>query len=459
MVAEAVRMQPHSVEAEQAVLGALLLDASAWPLIQTTLRADDFYRADHRLIFAAIEDVAARGHAGDLVTVSECLERTQRLEDAGGLAYLGTLARDTPSAANIEAYAQVVRERAGLRRLHACARQIARSVHDVGERSVAELISGAEQALAELRGNARAGRGLVATRELMREFVDDLEKRTVEQRGLSIGLADFDVLTTGLEPGDLVVIAGRPGLGKTSLLISIAASVSERVPVAVFSAEMPAQQLMRRAVALLASVPQGKLRRADTLDDAEWKSVWPAVDAVVARSLFVDDTAAPTLAHVRAELIGMRARSGLGLVVVDYVQLMRGIGATRYEQLREIAYGLKGLAKELSVPVIALAQLNRAVESREAKRPVVSDLRDSGAIEEAADIVAMLYSQGYYDADFGMPYVLECNVEKARNGERGRCWWRFTGAYSRVEVLDDGARAHYRQLCAKAERRGPATDL
>jgi replicative DNA helicase len=455
----ASRLHPHSVEAEQAVLGALLLDGRAWHTIADTVRANDFYRAEHRLIFEAIAEVAGRNQPCDAVTLSDHLERKGKLEQAGGLAYLGALARDTASAANVEAYAKLVRDRATMRRLQDVAARISRSITEAGDRDAAELIADAQEALFALRSDSRRGSGLVGAGELVRALIDDLDTRKTEARGLAVGLSDFDELTGGVEPGDLAVIAGRPGMGKTALLVSIGAHVSKSGPVATFSAEMPSAQLTRRCVALLSQIPQGKFRRVERLSDSDWAAIWAAASDLAGRRLHVDDTAAPTLAHVRAECTALRVRHGLALVLVDYVQLMRGAGANRYEQLRDVAYGLKAMAKDLAVPVIALAQLNRGVESRERKRPGLSDLRDSGAIEEAADIVGLLYSEGYYNRAFTMGDVLECAIDKNRNGERGECLWRFSGAHSHVEVLDDGARAQYRHARQAIERRGKGADL
>jgi replicative DNA helicase len=221
---------------------------------------------------------------------------------------------------------------------------------------------------------------------------------------------------------------------------------------------MPSSQLMRRCVALQAGIPQGLLRRPEKLTGDDWSKIDKAASTIAQRKLWIDDTGSPSLSHIRAEAISLKSRASIGLVLVDYVQLVRAPGANRYEQLRDVAYGLKALAKELAVPVIVLAQLNRGVEAREHKRPQMSDLRDSGAIEEAADIVGLLYSEGYYDHDFSMPYVLECQIAKNRNGERGQCLWHFDGAYSRVAPLDPGAAANYRRLLTKAHQRA-SSDL
>ncbi len=452
----------HSVSSEQAVLGALLLDPTAWHSVADAITLEDFYRPDHRLIFAAISALASSGTPCDIVTVSQHLERANKLHEAGGLAYLSSIARNTPSAANAHTYADVVRDRGILRRLQALGTQIERSVLEDSDRSAVELIANAQAQLLDIQARSRKGSGLVSSQQLAGELIDDLDRRRERPLGLEIGLADFDGMTHGLEPGDLVVIAGRPGMGKTALLVSIAAHVSQAAAVAVFSAEMPAPQLMRRCVALVGDIAQGKLRRADQLTDSDWAAIAPAAGKIAGRRLWIDDTALPSLTHIRAECMALKARAGLGLVLVDYVQLVQGSGGNRYEQLRDVAYGCKALAKDLAGPVILLAQLNRGVEARDNKRPYMSDLRDSGAIEEAADIVGLLYSEGYYDPSFGMPYVLECRVEKHRNGDRGECLWRFSGAHSSVTALEPGPRAQYHQLRARqvqSRRREATNDL
>jgi replicative DNA helicase len=428
----------------------LLLSAPAWAQVSSRLSGSDFYRAEHRLIFAAISDLHKAGKAVDAVTVSEYLE--QQGSDAGGLSYVATLARDTPSAANIEAYAGAVLERSSLRRLKEIGELIAQAAA-AGDQSAAELAASAQEQLHRLHARSRAGTGLIEARKLIGEFTDDLDARSEGSKGLKVGLPDFDQLTCGLEAGDLVVIAARPGMGKTAMMVSIASTTSVSTGTAVFSAEMPAHQLMRRCVALQAEIPQGLLRTAEQLTPEHWKAISTAAGSIAQRRLWIDDTGTPSLTHIRAETLALKSRAPLGLILIDYVQLVRGIGKNRYEELRDVAYGLKALAKELSVPIIVLAQLNRGVESREQKRPQISDLRDSGAIEEAADIVGLLYSEAYYDPAFAMPYVLECQIAKNRNGERGECVWRFDGALSRITLLESGATAHYRRLLAKPAKR------
>lgn len=450
-------VEPHSVEAEQAVLGSLLVDSSAWSRLTGRIEASDFFRPDHGLIFSAIAKLAGAGKEHDIITVSARLQASGSLGDAGGMAYIGQLARDTATAANVATYAEIVRERSMRRRLVQLAESIHRSVRGQGksDRTAEDLVADAQRALYELQSRARVGEGLVSASVLTKALLDDLDRRRENPAGLSIGLTDFDDLTGGLEPGELVVLAGRPGMGKTALLGGASMHVSARADVAVFSAEMPSQQLMRRNMAAEGDVSLGKLRRANYLTDSDWASIAGAAPRLASRRLWIDETPLPTLAHIRAECMGLKIRCGsLGLVLVDYVQLVQGVGANRYEQLRDVAYGFKALAKSLAVPVVLLAQINRGVESRDGKRALMSDLRDSGAIEEAADIIGLLYSEGYYNRQFSMPHVLECNVEKNRNGERGECLWYFDGDRSKITVLDSDMRARYLALRAQAKRGG-----
>jgi replicative DNA helicase len=445
---------PHSIEAEQSVIGSLLISETAWAAVSNRLGAADFYRADHRTIFAAIATLQAERKAVDAITVCDLLERQGTLSDVGGLAYVAMLAKETPTAANIETYAGTVRERSSLRRLKAIAEDIVKATTGPTTETAAELVASAQEQLQRLQSRARTGKGLIDARQLIGELTDDMDTRSAGQTGLLVSLPDFDALTCGLEAGDLIVMAARPGMGKTALMVSIASTVSQSTGVAVFSAEMPAHQLMRRCVALHAEIPQGLLRHAEKLTNDHWAKISAAAGAIGQQRLWIDDTGAPSLTHIRSECLSLKSRAPLGLVLIDYVQLVKGDGKNRYEELRDVAYGLKALAKELCTPIIVLAQLNRGVETREHKRPQISDLRDSGAIEEAADIVGLLYSEGYYDPSFSMPYVLECHISKNRNGERGYCLWNFEGAYSRITPLDIGAAAQYRQLLIKPKQRG-----
>jgi replicative DNA helicase len=443
----ALPVPPHSVDAEQALLGAILIDPRSFGRV--AIQPEDFYRTEHGLIFAAMAEIVPRGMP-DAVMVANVLRQRGQLEAIGGTEYLAQLHSDATSSANIQAYARIVLEKRTERRLREVGLGIVERSNG-GQKPEAQISEAMQQLLA-LAETARTGKGLVTSKELVRELLDDLDRRKDGAQGLTLGLSDFDNLSSGLEAGDLVVIAGRPGMGKTALLVSIAAHVSKTTGVAVFSAEMSAQQLLRRCVALLGSVSQGKLRRANRIEESDWQAIGEAAGKLAERRLWIDDTPLPSLGHLRSEVLTLKARAPLGLVMVDYVQLIQGAGSNRYEQLRDVAYGLKGLAKEAGVPVILLAQLNRGVESRDDRRARLSDLRDSGAIEEAADIVGMLYSEGYYNPEHSMPYVLECQIEKNRNGERGECLWFFAGEFSRVATLDVGPAAQYRHNRSQARQ-------
>jgi replicative DNA helicase len=448
---EKLRIPPHSVEAEQSLIGAVLLDPKSWAKIANRVSTPDFFRADHRVLWDAICETLRDGLATDYVTLVDKLDRGGRVESAGGRPYIAQIVSDTPSAASIESYARIVRDYAVKRRIGECGGKVAQLMHS--EDSASEALVEASKLIGELHDTARIGRGLVEVRKLVPGLLDDLDRKRAGERGLSVGLDDFDHLTFGLEAGDLVVIAARPGIGKTATLVHMADYASRSTGVAVFSAEMPAQQLLRRATAAISGIPQSRLRRPDALDFADWDAIGAATTTLTERRLWIDDTAAPSLDHLRGEVLALGTRTQLGLVMVDYVQLVTGEGANRYEQLRDVAYGLKALAKESACPIVMLAQLNRGVDGRENKRPRLADLRDSGAIEEAADIVGFLYCEGYYDREFMVPDVLECAVEKNRNGERGLCLWKFSGDTSRLRMLEDFERSHYKQLIEKQHRR------
>lgn len=446
---------PHSAEAEQGVLGALLLgEIKTWALIQPVVSVADFYRADHQTIFAAIAELARAGATADIISVNALLERKGELEAVGGVAYLSRLARETATATTAPEYARIVKDRSTMRRMLGIAEAIQHEIHGRGTQSAEELLADAQERLTQLQTQNRSGAGLVDAQTLASELLDDLDKRRERDIGLSIGVADFDNITGGLEPGDLVVFAGRPGMGKSALLVTIGAHVGRTGEVAVFSAEMPARQLARRSVALLGNIRQDRLKRPKHMTDEDWAAVTHGAGSFSELKLWIDETPRPTVPYIRGECVARRARGGLKLVMVDYVQLLEGEGNNRYEQLRDVAYGCKALAKELAIPVILLAQINRGVESRDHKRPTLSDLRDSGAIEEAADIVGMLYSESYYNRNFEIPNVLECSIEKHRNGERGLCLWHFAGEYSRIVALEDAARSVYRKALSGHKQAG-----
>jgi len=431
---------PHSIEAEQSVLGGLLIDASAWDQVADVVSAEDFYRPDHRLIFEALGELIASGRPGDVITVSEQLERRARLEDAGGLAYLGTLARDTPTAANVRAYAGIVRERALLRSLIEAGRAIASSVFADDGLSARELVDRAEARVFEIaEQGTRLGSGAVRVSALLPPLIDKIDEwhtNPSKLRGLATGFSDFDHKTGGLRPGDLVVIAGRPSMGKTTLAVNMAeyAAVSPdiKASVAIFSMEMPSEQLVTRMLASIGHVPLNSIRTGRISDD-DWVRITAATSQLSEAKIFIDESAGLTPTELRARARRIKREHGLNLVIVDYLQLMQvpGTQENRATEIAEISRGLKALAKELSVPVIALSQLNRSVEQRSEKKPVMSDLRESGAIEQDADMILLIYRDEVYDKNTTKKGIAEIDLAKHRNGEIGTFLLTFQGQYTR----------------------------
>ena len=376
---------PHSVEAEQAVLGGLLLDPAAWENVADVVTQQDFYRPDHQLIFDAIGALAGAGKPCDVVTVSQHLESTGKLESAGGLAYLGSVARDTPTAANVRAYAEIVRERSLLRQLIRAGTDIAAEVYNNKGESARDLVDRAEQRVFDIaEGSFRKREGAVPVRQLLPGVIDQIDEwhqNPDKLRGLPTGFTDFDKLTGGLRPGDLVIVAGRPSMGKTTLAVNMAEYAAvhpgTRASVAIFSMEMPSEQVITRMLASIGGVPLNNLRSGKISDD-DWVRITSATSQLSEAKIFVDETPALNPTELRARARRVKREHGLSLIVVDYLQLMQvpGTQENRATEIAEISRGLKTLAKEMQVPVIALSQLNRAVEQREHKRPVMSDLRE-----------------------------------------------------------------------------------
>ena len=376
---------PHSVEAEQALLGGLLLDAVAWDNIADVVTREDFYRPDHQLIFEAIANLVGEGKPCDVVTVSQELERTGKLEHAGGLAYLSSVARDTPTAANVRAYADIVRERSLLRQLIRAGTDIAAAVFNNDGETARALVDRAEQRVFEIaEGSFRRREGAVSVRTLLPgviDQIDDWHNNPDKLRGLPTGFTDFDKITGGLRPGDLVIVAGRPSMGKTTLAVNMAEYAAvhpgTRASVAIFSMEMPSEQVITRMLASIGGVPLNSLR-SGKISDEDWVRITSATSQLSEAKIFVDETPALNPTELRARARRVKREHGLNLVVVDYLQLMQvpGTKENRATEIAEISRSLKALAKELQVPVIALSQLNRAVEQREHKRPVMSDLRE-----------------------------------------------------------------------------------
>ena len=440
---DAVRVPPHSVEAEQAVLGGLMLDSSAWDAVADRVTAGDFYRRDHQLIFGAIAELANRSEPCDAVILSEFLERRGELGDTGGLIYLATLARDTPSAANIRTYAEIVRERAQLRGLIRVGGEIAASVFEAEGQSASALIDDAERRVFEIAESGRkSGSGFVPLKDILGATIDRLDmlhQSQGELTGVSTGFADLDKMTAGLQPGDLIIIAGRPSMGKTTLALNIAENAAigkKKVPVAVFSMEMSREQLAFRMISSLGRVNQSSLRTGSFAGE-EWAQINSAISLMKSAPIYIDDSGALSPTEVRARARRLKREHDVGMVVIDYLQLMQvpGNKENRATEISEISRGLKALAKELGVPVIALSQLNRSVEQRTDKRPVMSDLRESGAIEQDADVIMLIYREEVYEPSTTRKGIADIIIAKQRNGPTGDVQLTFLGEYTKFENM------------------------
>ena len=430
------------MEAEQSLLGGLMLAHHAWDEVADIVSADDFYRNDHRLIFSAIGTLMERDQPPDAVTVSEHLERQGELATAGGLDYLAQLVQDTPSAANIRAYAQIVRERAMLRGLIEIGGNIAASAHDSEGRTVEELVDLAEQQVFDIadRGQRR-GQGFKPLKEVVSQTVDRLDilsRSEGDITGIPTGFTEMDEKTAGLQRGDLIVIAGRPSMGKTSLALNIAenAAIGHQIPTAIFSMEMSAEQLSFRMIGSIGRVSQTHLKTGNLTDD-DWARVNSAVSMMSNAPIFIDDAPSLTPTEVRARARRLKRRHDLGLIIVDYLQLMQVAGTkeNRATEISEISRSLKALAREVNVPVIALSQLNRSVEQRTDKRPVMSDLRESGAIEQDADVIFFIYRDEVYDRDTPRKGIADIIIGKQRNGPTGEFRLTFMGEFTKFENL------------------------
>jgi replicative DNA helicase len=436
-----IRVPPHNIEAEQAVLGGLMLDNRAWDAIADRLVAEDFYRRDHQLIFEAIAERAAMGEPVDAVTLSEWLERKGLTAETGGLPYLAQLVRDTPSAANVRAYADAVRERATLRQLIAVGGQIANDAYDPQGREAAEILDAAERRVFEIaESRNKTGSGFVPLRNdvgRVIDMIDTLAQNPGAITGLSTGFKKLDEMTAGLQKGDLIIVAGRPSMGKTTFCLNMAENAAfgpQQAKVGVFSMEMSREQLAFRMVSSLGRVDQTKLRTGN-LDDDDWSRVQMAISMMKSSHIYIDDTAALSPTEVRARARRLKREHGLDLIVLDYLQLMQvpGNKENRTAEISEISRSLKALAKELSVPVIALSQLNRSVEQRTDKKPVMSDLRESGAIEQDADLIMMIYREEVYNHDTPRKGIADIIITKQRNGPIGEVELTFLGKFTKFE--------------------------
>jgi replicative DNA helicase len=449
-----LRVPPHSIEAEQSVLGGLLLDNLSWDRAADLLGDSDFYRHEHRLIYAAIGALVNATRPADVITVFEHLQSLGKAEECGGLAYLNALAQGVPSAANLRRYAEIVRERAILRKLVAASDEIATTAFNPQGRQVAQILDEAEGRIFSIgEEGSRSRQGFHSMDQLVVQLIDRVnelaENGAEDVTGVRTGFYDLDRLTAGLQPGDLIVLAARPSMGKTAFALNIAenVAVNEGIPVVVFSMEMGASQLALRMVGSLGRIDQQHLRTGALRDD-EWGRLSEAVDKLGKAPVYIDESPALNSSELRARARRQARQCGrLGLIVVDYLQLMSGSSSSeenRATEIGEISRGLKALAKELRCPVIALSQLNRSVESRNDKRPMMSDLRESGAIEQDADVIMFIYRDDYYNKDASKePGVAEIIIGKQRNGPVGTVKLTFLKPLTKFDNLALGGAEVY----------------
>jgi len=444
-VVSQLRVPPHSIESEQSVLGGLLLDNHAWDRMDGLLAETDFYRDEHRRIFRQIRRLLDMGKPADVVTVAEALDAAGESEHTGGLAYLGELAQNTPSAANIRRYAEIVRDRAVLRQLVAAADEIAGDALNPMGRETDALLDAAEAkifAIAEAGGNKQDG--FVHINPLLTQVVEKIQElhdrdNPTDITGVPSGYNDLDRMTSGLQPGDLIIVAGRPSMGKTAIALNVAeyVAVEYGAPVGVFSMEMGGSQLAMRMMTSIGRLDASRVRTG-RLNDDEWSRLSFALGKLHEAPIYIDESGGLTPGQLRARARRLHRQCGkLGLIVIDYLQLMTTArqGENRATEISEISRSIKALAKELQVPIIALSQLSRKVEERTDKRPMMSDLRESGAIEQDADVILMMYREEYYKPDTPDKGIAEVIIGKQRNGPTGTVRLAFLGEYTRFENL------------------------
>lgn len=436
-----LRVPPHSVEAEQSVLGGLLLDNAAWDRITDVLGEDDFYRFDHKIIWQHISRLISLARPADVVTVNESLVSANKADEVGGLAYLNALAHNTPSAANIRRYAEIVRERSMLRKLVSVADEISAAAFNPQGKEARQLLDEAESRVFQIaQEGARGSEGFRDIQPLLAEVVeriDELYHREGDSdvTGVPTGFSDLDRMTSGLQAGDLVIVAGRPSMGKTSLAMNIGehVAIEQGLPVAVFSMEMGAVQLAMRMVGSVGMLDQHRMRTGKLTAD-DWPRLTNAVQRVQEAQIYIDETPALSSMEVRARARRLARQCGqLGMIIIDYMQLMsaNSAGENRATEISEISRSLKGLAKELNCPLVALSQLNRSLEQRPNKRPVMSDLRESGAIEQDADLILFIYRDEVYNPDSPDKGTAEIIIGKQRNGPIGTVRLTFQGSSTR----------------------------
>jgi replicative DNA helicase len=450
---ENLKVPPHSIEGEQAVLGGLLLSSRAFDQVADIVTEPDFYREDHRLIFRAISELNNRGRPCDAVTVTEWFESHGLVDQIDGGGYISQLASNTPSAANVRAYAEIVRERSILRQLVDVGAEITSGAFASDGRNSRELLEEAERKVFAIADqDLRTGASFVAIQEAIREAIERLQQLAEHEgdiTGIPTGFKDFDEKTAGLQDSDLIIVAGRPSMGKTTLAMNIAenAAIKHEKPVAIFSMEMSAQQLVRRMFSSLGQIDQNKLRSGN-LDDLDWPKLTSAMNLLHKSHIYIDETPSLSPAELRARARRLKREHDIGLIVVDYLQLMAvpGTRENRATEIAEISRSLKAIAKELHLPVIALSQLNRALEQRPNKRPVMADLRESGSIEQDADLIVFIYRDEVYNEDSPDKGKAEIIIGKHRNGPTGKVVLTFQGHWLRfLNYAPEHAYPHYNE--------------
>ena len=440
-VIDALKVPPHSIEAEQSVLGGLLLDNSSWDEVADILIQKDFYRQDHQLLFRGISQLFDEAQPVDVVTLAEWHDKQGELDQVGELAYIGSLAVNTPSAANIVTYAKIVRDRSILRQLITATHVIANDAFKPGDRKIADILDKAERQIFNIaEKGAKQAKDFVQVKELLPDVTVQVEALSQQDdliTGVATGFADFDRETLGLQNSDLIIVAGRPSMGKTAFAMNMAehAAIKDKKHVAVFSMEMSSQSLVMRLLSSVGPINHSHLR-SGKLDD--WRIYTSASNMLSDAPIFIYDTPAITVAEVRSLARRLKREHDLDMIVIDYIQLMQGSGKAsenRATELSEISRGLKSLARELDVPVVALSQLNRSLEARPNKRPMMSDLRESGAIEQDADLIVFIYRDEFYNEASTESGKAEIIIAKQRNGPIGTVRLTFQGQYTRFQNL------------------------
>ncbi|GAA0378220.1 replicative DNA helicase [Bacillus horti] len=432
------RTPPHNIEAEQAVIGAVFLEPDALISAVEFIQAEDFYRTTHQRIFEIMQELAEAGQPVDLITVTSELQDRKWLEDVGGVSYLSDVANSVPTAANVAYYAKMVQEKALLRRLIKVATQIVSSGYSTQD-EVEEVLSQAERSIMDLSGS-RTNDGFVAIKDVLLETyerIETLHNSSSDLTGMATGYRDLDKMTSGFQRSDLFILAARPSVGKTAFALNVAQNVAARAneTVAIFSLEMSASQLVQRMLCAEGNIDANRMRTG-TFKEEDWEKLTMAIATLSKASIYIDDTPGITVGQIRSKCRRLKAEHGLGMILIDYLQLIHGSGKeNRQQEISMISRTLKTIARELDCTVIALSQLSRAVEQRQDKRPMLSDLRESGSIEQDADIVAFLYRDDYYDQESENKNVIEIIIAKQRNGPVGKVELAFLKEYNKFVNL------------------------